>query len=93
MTTTRPELGLERLLAALGQDLLDASNEEILAVANELGQKPGMKGSMALLGVTFTWRLKDQAKGSAQQSEEASSGPGATGRSRRRPKGDAPSSD
>jgi hypothetical protein len=92
MTTTRPELGLERLLAALGQDLLDAPNEEILAVANELGQKPGMKGSSALLGVTFAWRLKDQPKGSAQQTKEASSGADATRRSRRRPKGDAPSS-
>ena len=91
MTTTRPELGFERLLAALGQDLLEAPDEEILAVANELGQKPGMKGSMALLGGTFAWRLKDQAKESAQQSKEASSGAGATDRSRRRPKGDAPS--
>jgi hypothetical protein len=93
MTTTRPELGFERLLAALGQDLLDAPDEEILAVAKELGQKPGMKGSIALLGVTFAWRLKDQPKGSAQSNKEASSGAGATPRSRRRPKGDAPSSD
>ena len=93
MTTTRPELGFERLLAVLGRDMLDASDEEILAVANELGQKPGMKGSIALLGVTFAWRLKNQPKGSAQPTKEASSGAGATRRSRRRPKGDAPFSD
>jgi hypothetical protein len=92
MTTTRPELGFERLLAALGQDLLDAPDEEILTVANELGLKPSMKGSIALLGVTFAWRLRDQPKGSAQRTNEASSGTGATRRSRRRPKGDAPSS-
>lgn len=92
MTTTRPEYRFERLLAALGQDLLDASDEEILAVANELGQKPDMKGSIALLGVTCAWRPKHQSKGSAQQTKEASSGAGATRRSRRRPKGDAPSS-
>ncbi len=92
MTITRPELGFERLLAALDQDLLDASDEEILAVADELGQKPGMKGSIALLGVTFAWRPKDQSRGSAQQTKEASGGAGATRRSRRRPKGDAPSS-
>lgn len=92
MTTTRTELGFERLLAALGQDLLDAPDEEILAIANELGQKPGMKGSIALLGVTFAWRLKHQSKGSAQQTKEASSGAGAIRRSRRRPKGEAPSS-
>jgi hypothetical protein len=92
MTTTRPELGFERLLEALGQDLLDATDEEILAVTNDLGQKPGMKGSIALLGVTFAWRLKE-LKGSVQQAKEASSSAGATRRSRRRPKGDAPSSD
>lgn len=60
MKTTRPELGFERLLAALGQALLDAPDEELLAVANELGQKPGMKGSVALFGVTSAWQLKDQ---------------------------------
>jgi len=92
MTSTRPELGFERLLAALGQDLLDAPEEEILAVANELGQRPGMKGSIALLGVTRAWRLKDQRKGAAQPTPEPSSGARATRRPRRRPKGDAPSS-
>jgi hypothetical protein len=90
--TTRPELGFERLLEALGQDLLDAPDEEILVVTNELGQKPGMKGSIALLGVTFAWRLKE-LKGSVQQAKEAPSNAGASRRSRRRPKGDAPSSD
>jgi len=93
MTITRPELGFERLLAALCQDLLDAPDEEILAVADELGQKPGMKGSIALLGVTFAFRLTDQFKRSAQRSSEPSSGAGPTRRSRRRPKGEAPSSD
>jgi hypothetical protein len=93
MTTTRPELGFERLLAALGQDLLDAPDKEILDVANELGQKPGMKGSIALLGVTLAMRLMDQPKGSAQQTKKPSSGPGASRRSGRRPKGEAPSSD
>jgi hypothetical protein len=92
MTTTRPELGFERLLAALGQDLLDAPDEEILAVANELGQKPAMKGSIALLGVTFAWRPKNQPQKSAQQIKKTSTGAGAIRRSRRRPKGDAPSS-
>ena len=75
MTTTRPEVGFERLLEALGQDLLDAPDEEILAVAHELGQKPDMKGSIALLGVTFAWRLKDQPKGSARQGSRHSNRP------------------
>jgi hypothetical protein len=91
--TTPPELGFERLLAALCQDLLDAPDEEILAVANELGQKPGMKGSIALLGVTFAFRLTDQFKRSARQTDEPSSRTGATRRPRRRPKGEAPCSD
>jgi hypothetical protein len=93
MTTTRPELGFERLSAALEQDLLDSPDEEILAVANELGQKPGMKGSTALLGVTFAFRLTDQFKRSTQHTKEPSSGAGVTRRPRRRPKGEAPSSD
>lgn len=91
MKTTRPELGLERLLIALERDLLDASDEEILAAANELGMKPGMKGSIALFGVTFATRLRDQLKSSGRQTKKAPDRAGAT-RSRRRPKGDPPSS-
>lgn len=93
MTTTRPELGFARLLDALGQDLLDASDEEILAVAKELGQKPDMKGSIALFGVTYAWRRNIQAAVSAEQSKETSGSAGATRRSRLRPKGDEPPSD
>lgn len=92
MTKPDPELGLERLLAALGQDLLAAPDAEIRDVANELGQKPGMKGSIALLGVTFAWRLKDELNESVQQSKETSRRTGGPRRSRRRQKGDAPSS-
>jgi hypothetical protein len=90
MKTTRPELGFERLLAALERDVLDATDEEILAVANELGMKPGMKGSIALLGVTFMVQLKDQDN-SGRQTKKAPSRVSAT-RARRRRKGDAPSS-
>lgn len=92
MKTMRPELGFERLLGALGQDILDASDEEILAVADELGQKPAMKGSISLLGVTFGFRRKDQQGGAAQKTKKGAAGRASTGRSRRRAKGDAPSS-
>jgi hypothetical protein len=92
MTTTRPELGFERLLDALGQDLIDAPDEEILAVAEELGQKPGMKGSIALAGVTFAWRFKTPPKAPARRAKGASGSAGTTRRSRLRPKGDEPSS-
>jgi hypothetical protein len=91
MTTTRPELGFERLLVALERDLLEAPDEEILAAADELGQKPGMKGSVALFGVTFAWRLKDPRKKSAQQPKEIRNRAGGVTRTRRRPKRDAPS--
>lgn len=91
MKITRPEIGFERLLAALGQDLLDAGDEEILAVADELGLKPGMKGSMALFGVTFAAQLKKQDSNAGRRIRE-NSGRMITSRSRRRLKGDAPSS-
>jgi len=57
MKRTRPELGLERVLAALVQDVLIATDDEIHDVATEMGLKPEMRGSIALAGVTFTARL------------------------------------
>ncbi len=61
MKTTRPERGLERLLLALEQELLGASDKEILAAAAQLGMQPAMKGSSALFGVTFAlqWRAAE----------------------------------
>jgi hypothetical protein len=53
MRALQPERGLERLLFALERDLLDASDEEILAAARELGMNPAMKGSAAFFGVTL----------------------------------------
>jgi hypothetical protein len=90
MKTTRPELGLERVLVALERDLLDASDAEILAVANELGLKPYMKGSIALFGVTFAARLKPPDD--SQRQARKAPGRASASRSRRRPKGDTPSS-
>ncbi len=58
MKTIRPERGLERLLLALEQELLGASDKEILAAAAQLGMKPAMKGSSALFGVTFALRWR-----------------------------------
>ncbi len=90
MKTTPTELGFERLLKALEQELLGASDEEIEAVANELGIKPGMKGSIALFGVTRAVRSKTQdnsiklAGGTKDQEGKP--------RLRRRPRGNTPSS-
>lgn len=89
MKTTGPELGIERLLKALEQELLDATDEEISAVATELGIKPGMKGSIALFGVTRAVRWN---QGDTSKQGSATKGRGSKTGSRRRPKGDAPSS-
>jgi hypothetical protein len=91
MKTTRPELGIERLLAAFERDLLDATDQEISAIASQLGIKPGMKGSTALFGVTRVVRLKNQNDSSTKQSR-GTKGRRSTISSRRRPKGNAPSS-
>ena len=44
--------GFERLLAALEQELIAATDEEILDAAGDLGMNPLMKGSSAFFGVT-----------------------------------------
>ena len=61
MTTVRPELGLERVLAALERDLLDATDQEIREGANDLGMNPTLKGSAALFGVTFAIKPSERA--------------------------------
>ncbi|MGA7540591.1 MAG: hypothetical protein WBW93_17675 [Steroidobacteraceae bacterium] len=52
MSRETPELAFERLLLALERELIDATDEEILAAARELGMNPGMRGSSAFFGVT-----------------------------------------
>jgi len=41
----------EGLLAALERELIEATDEEILAAAKELGMNPAMKGSAAFFGI------------------------------------------
>jgi hypothetical protein len=45
------ERALTRILNAFAQELIDASDEEILQAAKDLGMDPNMKGSAAFLGV------------------------------------------
>ena len=52
-----PETALERVLESLETELIEASDEEILAAAKELGQNPLMKGSIAFAGITFSSRM------------------------------------
>ena len=49
--SVRPDVGLERLIHGLEQELLAAPDEEFVAGARDLGMKPEMRGSAAFLGV------------------------------------------
>jgi len=49
--SVRPDVGLERLIRGLEQELLAAPDEEFMAGARDLGMNPDMKGSAAFLGV------------------------------------------
>ncbi|MGB6487584.1 MAG: hypothetical protein WBE91_11930 [Steroidobacteraceae bacterium] len=51
---------LDGLLDALEQELTEATDEEILAAASDLGMNPAMKGSAAFFGVTVDLRTKTQ---------------------------------
>lgn len=53
LRTLRPVLTLERILLALERELLEASDEEIIAAARELGMNPAMKGSAAFMGLKY----------------------------------------
>jgi hypothetical protein len=88
MNTTRPELGFERVLAALECELLGATDEEIVAAAEELGMIPTMKGSAALFGVILLWRPREQK----ETRPKRAAGQTAVARARRRPKGNEPPS-
>lgn len=49
-----PETALERILDALEHELVAASDADILEAANDLGMKPQMKGSAALIGLRYS---------------------------------------
>jgi hypothetical protein len=48
-----PAAALARVLDALEHELIDASNEEIMDAATDLGMKPMMKGSAAFMGLNY----------------------------------------
>src|SRR5580704_15877039 len=74
MKSTHPELALERILIALERDLIDASDEELLTAARELGMNPSMKGSAAFFGVTRPAGLRSWPRETGEQ-KNASHGP------------------
>jgi len=51
MRPAPPVPALDRILDALEHELLAASDDEVLAAANELGMRPDMKGSAAFIGL------------------------------------------
>ena len=53
-----PELRLTRILLALEQELVDASDEDIMEAARDLGMNPKMKGSAAFLGIRFSAKMQ-----------------------------------
>ena len=54
MTPNPPEVALNRVLAGLEKELLDATDEEIEHAAADLGMNVKMKGSAAFIGVIYT---------------------------------------
>ena len=56
--TVSPPLRLARILLALEQELIDASDEDIMEAAADLGMNPKMKGSAAFLGIKFSDKMR-----------------------------------
>jgi hypothetical protein len=50
-----PEASLSRILITFEEELLAASDEEIMVAAKDLGMDPAMKGSAAFFGLTRPW--------------------------------------
>jgi hypothetical protein len=43
----------ERVLEAMGQELIESTDEELLEAARELGMDPTMRGSAAFIGLKY----------------------------------------
>jgi hypothetical protein len=80
VTRLTNERRLQRVLAALERELLQASDAEVRQAASDLGIDPDMKGSIAWLGIFFPakWRRLDDVfgmKGLRSQSQRRISPP------------------
>jgi hypothetical protein len=69
MTRVRPEIRLERILLALGVEVAEATDEEVLAAAAELGMKPMMKGTVAFVGLKHLFAPYEPEKLAAAEAE------------------------
>jgi hypothetical protein len=94
--SVRPDVGLERLIHGLEQELLEAADEEFMAAAHDLGMNPESKGSAALLGVkdlspqllaalrrAYQERLERAAAAAAEPDDLGPGEPGRSGASKR----------
>lgn len=64
----------ECLLAALEQELIAATDEEILAAARDLGMNPAMRGSAAFFGITIPLRAPFRPGDRMESADEPSAG-------------------
>jgi hypothetical protein len=53
-----PEIALTRILDALERELVEATDEEIMQAAMDLGMNPNMKGSAAFAGLKYPPRAR-----------------------------------
>lgn len=53
LAQSTPAAALGRILDQLDRELIEASDEDILEAARDLGMNPMMKGSAAFLGLQF----------------------------------------
>jgi len=89
MKTLQPAWTLEQLLLALERELIEATDEEILAAAKELGMDPSMKGSAAFFGIKYGY-LARMMNLEGLRPWVDSSGTLTGTRTRRRPKSEPP---
>jgi hypothetical protein len=53
MNTNWPEVMLARIAASFEEELIGASDEEIVSAAQDLGMNPTMRGSAAFAGIKY----------------------------------------
>jgi hypothetical protein len=70
LTLTTPAAALGRILDQLDRELIDATDEDILEAARDLGMNPLMKGSAAFLGLQF-FSLAEFFEGSGTSGTQA----------------------
>jgi hypothetical protein len=90
MKRPSPDVALTRILEALGQELIDAPDEEIIGAAKDLRMDLTMKESAAFSGLKYPampqWAdfFEPQARGNLQGPEKPLTAPGEPKRKPRR---------